>query len=230
MQNGNLIAGRTFGDDNKSYGVFVAKTDMNGDYVSMTTFGSDYLSWGYTAVSTKDGHFVTAGIPDEYIPGGASGIFLIQRNKKGEYSWRKNFGGDKYDRGYSVAAAKDGGYLISGFTFSGGSGEEDFYVIKTDADGNSVWSRTYGGALSDRAYDGEQDMDGGFVIAGTTDSFRSDGDGYDAYVVKIDAAGNSLWARTYGGRGVYSAHSIACTKDGGYIIAGAANPGLKSGF
>jgi hypothetical protein len=221
LQNGSLVAGRTYSGDNKSYGVFIAKADMKGDYTYMKTFGSDYLSWGYTAIATVDGHFVTTGVAEEYRNTDNANVYLIKRDTKGTYSWVRKFGNDNYCWGYSVAQSRDGGFLVSGLIFSGVANDDDFYVIKTDADGNSVWARTYGGAGADRAYDGIQAQDGGYIIAGATSSFGAGG--YDAYIVKTDAYGNTVWAKTYGGTGDESAHSIAATKDGGYIFAGATN-------
>ena len=219
LKNGSLVTGRTYSEDNKNYGVFIAKTDSKGDYIYTKTLGSDYLSWGYSAVASGDGHFVTTGMPEEYGNNDDSDVYLMQRDKKGGYAWTKKFGGDKYDRGYSVEPAGDGGFIISGLTCSYGAGLDDMYLIRTDVEGNSIWTRTYGGPGEDRAYDGIRAHDTGYIFAGVTSSYGAGG--YDAYVLKTDADGNSLWALTYGGPDDDSAHSICATDDGGYIFAGA---------
>ncbi len=218
---GSLIAGRTYAENDTGYGVYLAKTGRDGDYLWMKTFGNDYLAWGYTAVSTENGSFVTTAMEEDFLPADGADVYLVRRDKSGEYSWTRKFGGDKYDRGYSVEPAADGGFIISGITFSYGAGEDDFYIIKTDREGKLTWENTYGGAGRDRAYDAQQALDGGFIAAGATTSYGSGG--YDAYVVKVDRDGDTIWAKAYGGAGDDSAHSIALTKDGGYIFAGASN-------
>jgi hypothetical protein len=137
----------------------------------------------------------------------------------GDTIWTRTFGGASSDRAYSIQQTNDGGYIIAGYTASFGAGGYDFYLVKIDSEGNTLWTRTYGGSEWDIARCVRQTDDGGFIVAGETASF---GAGHnDCYLVKTDSVGDTLWTRTYG-LAPYNedAYSVQQTDDGGYILAG----------
>ena len=101
------------------------------------------------------------------------------------------------DYARSVVQTSDGGYALAGHTASFGAGSYDAWLVKVDASGNAMWNKTYGGASSDKAYSVVQTSDGGYALAGFTDSFGAGN--YDAWLVKVDASGNAMWNKTYGG-------------------------------
>ncbi|MFW9777738.1 MAG: hypothetical protein ACFFE8_02710 [Candidatus Heimdallarchaeota archaeon] len=112
----------------------------------------------------------------------------------------------------------DGGYLITGLTESYGAGFDDIWVIKTDPNGNPEWNQTFGGIQDDRPISVIQSNDGGYVVAGTTQSFG--GGGFDAWLLKTDVNGQHEWNRTFGGPANDWANSVVQTTDGGYLFAG----------
>ena len=132
--------------------------------------------------------------------------------------WQNTYGGDGSESGHAVQQTADGGYIIVGRTTSFGMGEDDVYLIKTDYNGNEVWSRTYGGANSDVGNYVIQTNDGGYLAAGYTYSFSAEF--ADIYIVRTDHLGDTIWTRTYGGDGYDKTYSIAKTSDGNYILAG----------
>lgn len=221
LDSGTLEAGRTYTDADKNYGVNLASIAPDGNYNWIKTFGNNYFEWGYTAVSTKEGHLVTTGQPENTGEQDLEDVFVFERDKEGNYKWNRRFGGNKYDRGYSISAIREGGYIVSGLSCSYGNGYDDAYLIKLDANCNSVWARTYGGDSHDRAYSSEETTDKGFITAGSSMSYNKKGN-FEMYVFKTDADGNTQWMRTYGGKGDFAAYSVAVTKDGGYVAAGAA--------
>jgi len=132
--------------------------------------------------------------------------------------WAIIYGGSGYDGAYSIQQTADSGYIVAGRTDSFGSGDADFWVFKLDAEGSVDWEKTYGGSLFDEAWSVQQTSDGGYIVAGGTESF---GTGYgDLWVLKLHGDGAVDWQRTYGGGGFDKAHSIEQTVDGGYIVAG----------
>jgi hypothetical protein len=139
------------------------------------------------------------------------------------YEWNKTFGGSRRDEGQSVQQTTDGGFIIAGQTYSFGVGKFDIYLIKTDSDGIEQWSKTFGGTESDAGHSVRQTSDGGFIIAGVTESFSAEN--RDVYLIKTDASGNEEWSRTFGESQDLTGESVRETIDGGYIIGATTNAG-----
>jgi len=136
--------------------------------------------------------------------------------------WSKSYGGAAADTAAGeTVQSSDGGYAILGDTNSFGAGGSDFWLIKTDADGNMQWNKTYGGALTETSGDMCLTSDGGYAMSGLTQSFGAGGQ--DFWLVKINAAGNTLWNNTYGGTSNEYAYHVIQTVDGGYALFGQTN-------
>ncbi len=133
-------------------------------------------------------------------------------------SFTKTFGGKDLDRGIGVSLTRDGGYIAVGFTKSFGAGGEDIYVVKCGAKGDTEWEKTYGGKRNDNGWAIQQTDDGGYMIAGFTESFGN-GD-FDFYLIKTDQYGKEQWTKIYGGKGNDRCWSAQPTLDGGYILLG----------
>ena len=114
-----------------------------------------------------------------------------------QVQWTRTFGGDGFDSGQSVRQTLDGGYIIAGTTTSFGAGGKDIFLVKTNSAGNLTWSRTFGGQGDDFGYSVQPIPDGGYIIAGYTNSFGAGG--MDIYLVKTDSSGNMTWQKTFGG-------------------------------
>jgi hypothetical protein len=213
---GFIIAGSTV-----SYGIgsdaYLVRTDADGDTIWTRWYGGSGDEKAYSVQQTSDGGFIFAGRTFSFGAGECD-FYLVKIDAGGDTIWTKTYGGPGRDRAWSVIQTLDGGYAIAGETGSFGAGHLDVYLVKTDMYGDTLWTRTYGGIPNDQAYSIQQTSDGGYIVAGETTSF---GEGWwDFYVLKTDANGDTLWARTYGGPVEDAAYSVRQTPDGGYIIAG----------
>ncbi|MCX6841624.1 MAG: T9SS type A sorting domain-containing protein [candidate division WOR-3 bacterium] len=213
---GYIIAGWT-----DSYGaggdLYLIKTNANGDTVLTRTFGGVGIDIASAVQQTADGGYIIAGWTTSFGAGDPD-VYLIKTDAAGDTLWTRTYGGSMEDYGFSVLQTADSGYIIAGQTNSFGAGATDFYLVKTNATGDTLWSRTYGGAGDDWGNSVQQEADGGYIIAGYTSSFGA-GDA-DVCLIKTDANGDTLWSRTYGGTYEDWGASVQQTTDGGYIIAG----------
>ena len=181
------------------------------------TFGGSDIYSSHFVQQTADGGYIIVGETSSFSTGNCD-VYLIKTDPNGNSQWQKAFGGSEWDKGYSVQQTSDGGYVISGMTYSFGAGESDVYLIKTDPNGNSQWQKAFGGNDYDIGYPVQETADGGYIIAGETLSFGAGN--YDVYLIKTDPNGNSQWQKTFGASGWDWGRSVQQTADGGYIIAG----------
>jgi len=188
-------------------------TEPGGIITWEKTFGGTDDDRGRSVQETSGGGYIIAGETSSFGAGSAD-VYLIKTDAQGQKLWSKTFGGINNDFGYSFQEITGGGYIIAGWTSSFGAGGFDVYLIKTDAEGQELWSKTFGGISV--AYSVQETSDGGYIIAGWTSSFGVERN--NVYLIKTDAQGQELWNRTFGGISV--AYSVQETSDGGYIIAG----------
>ncbi|MBF0302921.1 MAG: hypothetical protein HQK73_07765, partial [Desulfamplus sp.] len=175
---------------------------------------SDY---GNSVYPTSDGGFIVTGYTSS-IGAGGNDVYLIKTDSNGNELWSKTFGGKNDDYGRSVYPTRDGGFIVTGYTSSIGAGESDVYLIKTDSNGNEIWSKTLGGKSSDYGNSVYPTSDGGFIITGNTSSIGAGSS--DVYLIKTDSNGNELWSKTLGGKKYDYSYSVYPTSDGGFIITG----------
>ena len=195
----------------------VLKLSPDGSVEWQKTYGGKYSEQARSIQQTIDGGYIVAGAtwsfgirPQE--------LWVLKLGADGNIEWQKTYGGYYGDAAYSIQQTGDGGYIVAGGTMSFGQIEMDSWVLKLSPDGSVEWQKTYGGEGSDLADSVRQTNDGGYIVAGSTESFGA-GQG-DLWVLKLKPNGVIEWQKTYGGEDPDKAGSIHQTDDGGYIVAG----------
>jgi len=211
---GYIVAGVTLYFSVGDPDIFLIKTYVDGNVQWSKTYRGSGMRGdeAYSVQQTSDGGYIVAGVTESFGVGDDD-IILIKTDANGNIIWAKTYGGTDNDSVYSVQQTSDGGYIVAGSTYSFGAGSSDIFLIKTDADGNIQWAKTYGGTSVDVAYSVQQTSDGGYIVAGKTHSFSGGG----VFLMKTDANGSIIWAKNYGGA---RASSVQQTLDGGYIVTG----------
>ena len=150
-----------------------------------------------------------------------------------ELLFEDSFGGTKDENFDNLKKTLDGGYILGGNTYStdgditdhnGTAAYDDVWIFKLDSNFELVWAKSYGGALNDRLFYIEETPEGDFMVGATTNSTNGDvsesfGD-YDFWIFKIDADGNLLWEKSYGGSGFDYLIHLVTTDDGGALAVG----------
>jgi hypothetical protein len=220
---GYAIAGYTSSFGAGKADVYVVKLDANGNLQWTKTIGGENEDLGTSLIQTSDGGYAIVGTYGHGLVGEDEvlitfDVYFVKLDANGNLQWTKTIGGESDDWGESLIQTSDGGYAIAGNTTSFGAGGHDVYVVKLDANGNLQWTKTIGGKEWDEGHSLIQTSDGGYAIAGATNSF---GVGWnDVYVVKLDANGNLQWTKTIGGTESEIGESLIQTSDGSYAIAG----------
>ena len=195
-----------------NFDYWLFKTDLTGNIEWEQTFGSDQDDIGYSLEQTNDGGLVLAGYTFETEN---SGGLLIKTDSNGDIIWNRYFNDASWI--HSVQQTNDGGFILAGMTNDMGSGLDDFILIKTDSNGLEEWSYPYGGSAHDIARCVSQTSDGGYIIAGQTNSF---GNAMEGWIVKTDANGVEEWNQTFGSSSNDAFNAIDLTDDNGFIITG----------
>lgn len=222
---GYVVVGFTDSYGAGSRDAWLVKTTATGETVWTRTYGGTGDDRLNSVHQTADGGYVAAGFTQSFGAGGCD-VWLIKTDANGDTVWTRTFGGIENDLGFSVRQTSDGGYVITGETRSCGAGEDDVWLIKTDANGDTAWTRTYGGTGADVGSAVQQTQDGGYVVTGLTEP---SGECYDVWLLKTDASGDTAWTVTYGGVDVDEGIAIQQTQDGGYIITGSTELGAGNG-
>ncbi len=214
---GYALGGYTYSKGAGSRDFWLVKTDANGNKIWDKTFGRSDWDWANALVQTADGGYALGGYTLSKGAGGYD-FWLVKTDARGNKQWDKTFGGSDWDWANALVQTADGGYALGGYTLSKGAGNYDFWLVKTDARGNKIWDKTFGGSDWDWANALVQTADGGYALGGYT---LSKGAGsWDFWLVKTDARGNKIWDKTFGGSNSDWANSLVQTADGGYALGG----------
>ena len=198
--------------------VLLIKADSIGNSQWIRTFGGAQDDEGYSLQQTTDGGFIIAGVTSSFGAGGRD-VWLIKTDSAGNETWNRTLGGFGSDGAWSVQQTSDGGYILTGWTFSYGPGFlGNAWLVKTDSAGIEQWDQVFGGDDVDRGYSVRETTGGGYILTGYT---SSSGAGlYDMLLIRTDAAGNAEWNRAFGGSGRDYGNAVQQTSDGGFIITG----------
>jgi hypothetical protein len=223
---------------------WLLKFDENSNLQWNKTYGGSKDDIGQSLAQTSDGGFILTGYSmssdgDASKNEGFHDNWILKLDAQGNLEWESSYGFSGHDHSYDILEASQGGYFFTGFlditsaradgnTEKGNSltshGVGEFWGTKIDEEGSVQWRGYFGGTNNDRAHGVVQTNDGGFVMAGFTESDDFDisntNGSYDFWVVKVDAFGNLIWEQSFGGEGIEVSYDIAKTADNGFVVVG----------
>ena len=217
IDGGYALVGITNSFGNDGFDCWLVKTNQNGTVEWDKYYGGNGTDAASSIVQTTDSGYALVGYTNSFENNDFD-FFLIKTSITGEIEWYKTYGGTSEDRATRVIETNDGGYALVGYTNYINDDNYDYFLIKTDKNGDIQWYQTYGGKNLDKASYLIQSNDGGFLIVGETLSFGAGN--YDFWVVKTDSNGFEEWNRTFGGKNIDSAKTVVQSDDGGFLIVG----------
>ena len=194
LDGGYIITGSTSSIGLGNTDMYLLKLDSMGVKKFETSFGGVNNEVGKSVVQLSDSSYVIAGYTSSSGFGGYD-IFLVKADKTGALLWQKTIGGADWDFANSMTATNDGGFIIAGTTYSYGRGNADGFIVKTDANGDTIWTKTFGGLNDDEFKSVIQTSDLNYAIVGYTKSYND----YlgDAWLFKVNQLGDSLKSFSY---------------------------------
>jgi len=224
VDNGCIVAGNTLRFSSYFHNAWVMKLDTDGNIEWQKAYGGNANHYTASIKQTSDEGYITVGwinyaCEDMENVGNCETwqkAWVMKLDSDGNIEWQKAYGGSVYYGAHRIEQTQDGGYIVVG-TIGLGPDTNDAWVMKLDSEGNIEWQKAYGGNQDDLISSIEQTSDGGYIMAGETNTDYSDWIS-DLLVVKLDSEGNIQWQKAYGGNERDIANSILQTSDSGYIV------------
>ncbi len=233
---------------------WLVRVDAAGNRLWDKSYGGSQTDVVIRSLPTADGGSLMAGFSNstdgDRTPPYYGGLdyWVLRLDASGQRVWDASYGGNNTERGFWIEPTTDGGFLLAGESFSLPSGSKaapyygngDMWIVRLDANGNQMWDQSFGGSNADDVKVARQAGDGGFLLAGSSMSLPGTGNktspyfgpsggalyqGSDMWVVRLDAYGNKLWDRSYGGTGRERVWDCQTTADGGFVLAGFSSSG-----
>ncbi|NYB51556.1 MAG: hypothetical protein HVN35_03185 [Methanobacteriaceae archaeon] len=220
LSGGYILIGKTNSYGLGNYDAWFVKVNEDMKPAYNVTYGGAGNDAVYSFKETKDSRYILAGNTTSF-GSGSSDVYLLKVDPNGQMQWQQVFGGSGEEWGKSVLQSQNANYWILGSTNSYGSGGYDFYLVETNPEGSLIMNKTFGGIGDDYGDSIVENVDGSFLLTGSTNSIGSGQ--FDALIIKTDQFGNEIWNKTFGGEKDDIVTFSRETADHGYLIIGNTN-------
>ncbi|MEW6367844.1 MAG: CARDB domain-containing protein [Acidobacteriota bacterium] len=214
---GFLCAGWSSSPPGAQTDAWILKLDSAGNVVWQRMYGTgksnDYIT---SVIQARDGGFFFAGYTENRWATDKD-LWVGRLSSTGDMVWEKTWGGSSYEYGESAIQIRAGDYVVAGWTRSFGAGSIDGFVIRFAESGSIVWQKTYGAPGDNKLQCITETHTGDLVACGST---YPAGATPDAWVLKLDLAGNIIWQKAYSGPSSDYAFALSATADGGLGLIG----------
>lgn len=219
---GFVVVGSTASSGDGNTDAYLLKVDSLFSYQWSFALGDVGNDWGYSVIETNDKGFIVATSTNSY--GNGYQACLMKRDSLGNFVWKKTYGSEDWEFAYDVTKTFDNGFVFCGETYTNTNGYSDVWVVKVDAQGDTIWTRTVGSSLIDKGNAVIETSDSNIVVAGIT---NTNNDSTQAYVLKFSYDGILLWDSIYGGNGFEYIYDVIENEPNKYTITGTTNSNIN---
>jgi len=191
------------------WGVLMKPVQAQNTWIK--TYGGDMVDEGWDVQQTEDGGYVVVGRTNSFGKG-SKDVYVIKTDEKGDTLWTKTYGDSLVDSGFSINQVSDQGYMIIGHLTYGDPAKCGIYMVRTDVNGDTLWTRNHRRDINAIGWAGQQTADGGYVAAGSSI--------LGGILIRTNESGDTLWTRTYDEAIIYKCYDVNSCEDEGYILTG----------
>lgn len=196
---------------------WLLKLDADGNVVWEKAYGGEKNDWALSIRRTSNGDYIVVGWTTSY-GAGAVDTWVLKLDEAGDIIWQKAYGNMGWNAAFTIEETSDHGYVVAGETMEPDGVNYSMWVLKLDPEGYIEWEKVYGSIENEAGFSIQQTMDGGYIVAKWSSGYTVGDE--DFWLLKLDAAGNALWQKAYGGSEYDYVYAARQTIDGGYIAAG----------
>ena len=219
---GAVLCGFTYSIGEGNSDLLILKVNSEGEEQWSVPVGGDGFEYGHAIRAVSNGGYIVTGSTTSF-GSGQKDIYLVRLDANGKVAWQRSYGGPDADDGRDVCETADGGFVICGYTESFSAGEDDFYMIKTDESGDTLWTRTFGSTRSETGQSVCETEDGGLLFFGSAGSPDLIEANRDYYLVKMDRDGSVIWHTNHNGAYFFSydwGTAVCPSRDGRFLLVG----------
>lgn len=177
----------------------------------------------FSVQQTSDSGYIASG----YNSRNYEDAYILKLNKFGDTIWTKSYGYSYRDWAQDIQITSDGGYIVAGrknyqVDIEHGSMCGDIWILKLKSNGDTLWTKTYGGPSNDYANSIKQTSEGGYIVAGVKDNYGINSSS-KTWILKLDQNGDTLWTKSFHLSTISEAKSIIQTSGGDFVFTGTGN-------
>jgi len=217
---GFILIGNRINEQNQDSDIWLIKTNSQGDTLWTESYGSSGNEFGVDIIFEDDGGYVILGSTTSYGNGDAD-VWLIKTDSEGTQEWNRSYGIGSNDKGQAILKSSDGGYIIQFLVQAYGSGNSAVGLLKTDSEGNALWSRAFGGSINTKSKMFSIVNNNEYILACSQLDYSTNSS--NAWLIKVDDNGTVIWEKIFGKEGKDDGFAVIPTLDNGFVMAGRTN-------
>jgi len=199
--------------------ILLMKITSHGDLVWRKAYGGILDDYAFDVIETDDGGFILAGATNSQQYGTYFGqLCILKTNAQGDSLWSKRYEGNPFSEATQIMQMPDNGYMVAGYVSTTPS-NMDIWLLRTDQNGDTLWTETYGSPNGDYAWSMITTRDDNLVLSGMFNYVLDTDISSAALIMKTTIEGDSIWAQLYGGTGINEAYDVIELSSGGYLLA-----------